>query len=196
MPLFPFFFAALSHTYARSSSAELKRVFFFYLFVALYIFCRNTFWRIVKNRSTEEFESIPYIVLLLNASQWTYYGIIKPVVLLVTINGFGSLMMIIYLVIFLIFAPPRMKVKFCNNSIYSFVCWISVWKFFRWWFQVRTAALVVVLNVGFLVAVILVTSLMMSRHAQINTVGTLCVCVTILSFGSPLAAIVRNSFFS
>ncbi|PIN02834.1 hypothetical protein CDL12_24646 [Handroanthus impetiginosus] len=125
----------------------------------------NTFWRIVKNRSTEDFESIPYVVLLLNASQWTYYGIIKPVVLLVTFNGFGSLMMIIYLLIFLIFAPPKMKV--------------------------RTAALVLVVNVGFLLGVILVTSLAMSRQARINVTGTLCDCVTIISFASPLAAMVR-----
>ncbi|KAI3469365.1 hypothetical protein Pfo_026028 [Paulownia fortunei] len=123
----------------------------------------DTFWRIVKNRSTEEFESIPYIVLLLNASLWTYYGIIKPVVLLVTINGFGSLMMVIYITIFLIFAPAKMKLK--------------------------TAALVVVLNVGFLVAVILGTRWAMDSQAQVNTIGTLCVCVTVISFASPLAAI-------
>ncbi|KAK6161093.1 hypothetical protein DH2020_004474 [Rehmannia glutinosa] len=123
----------------------------------------DTFWRIVKNRSTEDFESIPYIVLLLNASLWTYYGIIKPVVLLVTINGFGSLMMVVYITIFIIFAPRKMKVK--------------------------TVALAVVLNVGFLAGVILVTRLTMDKQAQVNTIGTLCVCVTIISFGSPLAII-------
>ncbi|KAG8369924.1 hypothetical protein BUALT_Bualt14G0063900 [Buddleja alternifolia] len=123
----------------------------------------DTFWRIIKNRSTEEFESIPYTILLLNASLWTYYGIIKPVFLLTTINGFGATVVAIYVVIFLLFAPPRMKVK--------------------------TAAVVVILNVGFLVGVILVTSLAMNKQAQVNTTGVLCVCVTIISFGSPLAAI-------
>ncbi|KAK6161103.1 hypothetical protein DH2020_004484 [Rehmannia glutinosa] len=125
----------------------------------------DTFWRIVKNRSTEDFESIPYIVLLLNASLWTYYGIIKPVVLLVTINGFGSLMM---------FVANSLR----GNSGGGF--------------QVKTVALAVVLNVGFLAGVILVTRLTMDKQVQVNTIGTLCVCVTIISFGSPLAIIIPN----
>lgn len=73
---------------------------------------RGTFWRIVKERSTQEFDSVPYICVLLNATLWTYYGIIKPGAYLVaTVNGFGALIQTIYLTIFLAFAPPKMKVK-------------------------------------------------------------------------------------
>ncbi|KAG8369925.1 hypothetical protein BUALT_Bualt14G0064000 [Buddleja alternifolia] len=127
----------------------------------LFISPAKTFWRIVKKRSTEEFESIPYIILLLNASLWTYYGIIKPELLLVTINGFGAALGVIYVFIYLLFAPSKIKVK--------------------------TFAMVGTLNVGFLVGAILITSFAMSRHAQVNTAGILCVCITIISFGSPLA---------
>ncbi|KAL9393071.1 hypothetical protein Peur_012356 [Populus x canadensis] len=51
----------------------------------------KTFWRIVKNRSTEDFSSIPYICTLMNATLWIYYGITKPdSFLIATINGFGA----------------------------------------------------------------------------------------------------------
>ncbi|KAK4477851.1 hypothetical protein RD792_017114 [Penstemon davidsonii] len=122
-----------------------------------------TFWRILKNRSTEEFESVPYIILFLNASLWTYYGLITPNgFLLVTINGFGATVQAIYILIFLIFATTRMKVK--------------------------TAILVVVLDVGVVVGAILITRLTMGLEAQIDTIGLMCTCVTIISFASPLAA--------
>jgi solute carrier family 50 protein (sugar transporter) len=79
----------------------------------LYLSPAPTFWRIVKRRSTEEFESIPYIAKLLNAYFWVYYGLIKPDSLLVaTVNMFGGVVEIIFLTLFLLFAPPRMKVCF------------------------------------------------------------------------------------
>ncbi|KAL3829347.1 hypothetical protein ACJIZ3_018149 [Penstemon smallii] len=105
-----------------------------------------TFWRIVKKRSTEEFSSIPYIILLLNASFWTYYGIIIPNgLLLITINGFGATVQAIYVFIFLLFAPPKLKV--------------------------RTGALAGILNVGLVVGAILVSRLALERDAQIKTIG-------------------------
>ncbi|KAF7834516.1 bidirectional sugar transporter SWEET17 [Senna tora] len=56
-----------------------------------------TFWRIIKQRSTEDFESLPYICTLLNSSLWTYYGIIKAGEYLVaTVNGFGVAVEIAY----------------------------------------------------------------------------------------------------
>jgi solute carrier family 50 protein (sugar transporter) len=77
----------------------------------IYIYCRGTFWRIIKHRSTEDFESLPYVCTLLNSSLWTYYGIIKPGAYLVaTVNGFGILVEIIYVSLFLIYAPVKMRV--------------------------------------------------------------------------------------
>ncbi|KAG7991290.1 hypothetical protein I3843_02G067900 [Carya illinoinensis] len=70
----------------------------------------GTFWRIIKQRSTEQFESLPYICTLLSSSLWTYYGIIKAGELLVaTVNGFGILVETIYVTLFLIYAPGRSK---------------------------------------------------------------------------------------
>lgn len=76
------------------------------------MFFRKTFWHIVQRRSTEEFESIPYISKLLNAYFWVWYGIVKPnSVLVASVNGFGAALEIIYVIIFLIFAPPMMRVS-------------------------------------------------------------------------------------
>lgn len=75
------------------------------------IYCRGTFWRIIKHRSTEDFESLPYVCTLLNSSLWTYYGIIKPGAYLVaTVNGFGIVVEIIYVSLFLIYAPVEKRV--------------------------------------------------------------------------------------
>lgn len=67
----------------------------------------------MKRRSTEEFESLPYICTLLNAALWTYYGIIRPGSYLVaTVNGFGVVVEIVYVTLFLIFAPKKMRVSY------------------------------------------------------------------------------------
>ncbi|KAJ4834089.1 Bidirectional sugar transporter sweet17 [Turnera subulata] len=123
----------------------------------------GTFWRIVKNRSTEDFESLPYICTLLNASLWTYYGIIKPGAYLVaTVNSFGIVVEIVYVTLFLVYAPAKMRGK--------------------------TAILVGILDVGFLVAAILVTWLALEGDVRIDAIGFLCSGLNIIMYGSPLAA--------
>ncbi|KNA07420.1 hypothetical protein SOVF_171620 [Spinacia oleracea] len=122
----------------------------------------STFKRIVENRSTENFESVPYICTLLNSCLWTYYGIIKPELLVSTINGFGVFVEIIYVILFLIFAPRRMKMK----------TWI----------------LVGLLDVGFLTAAIIVPKLALQGTHQIDALGFICAGLNVVMYGSPLAA--------
>ncbi|GMN62391.1 hypothetical protein TIFTF001_031468 [Ficus carica] len=126
----------------------------------------KTFWRIVKHRSTEDFESLPYICTLLNCSLWTYYGIIKPGEYLVaTINGFGIVVEIVYVLLFLLYAPTKMKAK--------------------------TAILVGILDVGFLAAAILVTQLTLQEEIRIDALGFLGAGLNVIMYVSPLAAMVR-----
>uniref|UniRef100_A0A7N2N8H2 Bidirectional sugar transporter SWEET n=1 Tax=Quercus lobata TaxID=97700 RepID=A0A7N2N8H2_QUELO len=123
----------------------------------------GTFWRIIKRRSTEEFESLPYICTLLNSALWTYYGIIKPGALLVaTINGFGVLVETIFVTLFLIYAPAKSRAK--------------------------TAILFGILDVGFLAAAVLVAQLVLQRETRIDAIGFLCAGLNIIMYGSPLAA--------
>ncbi|KAL2941063.1 Bidirectional sugar transporter SWEET17 [Bienertia sinuspersici] len=131
--------------------------------VFLFLSPINTFDRIVKNKSTEEFNSMPYVSALLSTSLWTYYGIIKPGALLVaTVNGFGAVMELIYVTLFFIFAPPRMKVK--------------------------TAKLAALLDMGFLGAVIW-SSMFMESDTRIRTIGIIGAVVNVFMYGSPLAAL-------
>ncbi|EEF30443.1 bidirectional sugar transporter SWEET16 [Ricinus communis] len=123
----------------------------------------KTFWRIVVNKSTEEFESMPYICKLINAYCWVYYGILKPnSILVATVNGFGAVCEIIFVLLFLLFAPPRMK----------FI----------------TAILAGVLDVGFPAAVVIITQLFLKREAQIDVAGFFCVFFSMAAYGSPLSA--------
>ncbi|CAN1247522.1 Bidirectional sugar transporter SWEET17, partial [Linum perenne] len=133
------------------------------IILLIIVYCSGTFWRIINKGSTEDFESLPYICTLLNASLWTYYGSIKPGAYLVaTVNGFGILVEIVYVALFLTYAPPKMKSK--------------------------TGVMVGVLNVGFLGAAVLATWLALEGGARINAIGFLSSALNIIMYGSPLAA--------
>ncbi|PIA44349.1 hypothetical protein AQUCO_01700148v1 [Aquilegia coerulea] len=123
----------------------------------------DAFWRIVKHRSTEEFESLPYICTLLNSLLWTYYGITKPGGLLVaTVNGFGVVMEAIYIIIFLTFAASKKRS--------------------------RTAILAGILDVGFFAAVVLITQLMLEGDLRIDVIGLISAGLNIVMYASPLSA--------
>lgn len=73
-----------------------------------------TFKRVIKNRSTEQFSGIPYVMTLLNCLLSAWYGLpfISPNNMLVsTINGTGAAIEVIYVMIFLIFAPKKERAK-------------------------------------------------------------------------------------
>ncbi|GER44033.1 bidirectional sugar transporter SWEET12 [Striga asiatica] len=81
-PLFPFWRSSLE-AQGRPRSFELE-------------LARPTFYQIYKKKSTEEFQSVPYIVGLFSATLWMYYAFLKPdTTLLITINSFGCLRQVI-----------------------------------------------------------------------------------------------------
>ncbi|XP_054788164.1 bidirectional sugar transporter SWEET1-like isoform X2 [Prosopis cineraria] len=85
-------------------------VFAMFLFLSPAI----TFFRIIKNRSTEKFSGIPYVMTLLNCLLSAWYGLpfVSPNNLLVsTINGAGAGTEIVYVLIFITLAPKKEKVK-------------------------------------------------------------------------------------
>ncbi|KAF3615234.1 bidirectional sugar transporter SWEET16 [Capsicum chacoense] len=124
----------------------------------------GTFRRIVKNGSTEEFDSLPYICTLLNSSLWTYYGIIKPGSYLVsTVNGFGVIVETVYIVMFLQFAHPKMRNK--------------------------TAILAGVLNVAILATTLLLGQFLIHGKMRINVIGFLTAGLTIIMYSSPFGVV-------
>nr|XP_010921652.1 bidirectional sugar transporter SWEET17 isoform X1 [Elaeis guineensis] len=124
----------------------------------------KTFWKIVRNGSTEDFESAPYVVTLLSSSLWVYYGITKPDGFLVaTVNGVGIILEAIYVTLFLIYATPSLRAK--------------------------TAILVALLDVGIFGVVVLVTRLVaIDETTRVMVIGAICACLNVFMYGSPLVA--------
>ncbi|THU57850.1 hypothetical protein C4D60_Mb03t07930 [Musa balbisiana] len=123
----------------------------------------GTFRRIVKTKSTESFKGLPYITTLLSTSLWTFYGLLKPGgLLVVTVNGVGTVLQAIYIILFLIYAPNDTRAKM--------------------------AKLVGMLNVGFFGAVVVVTLLSVHASMRLLVVGFLCAALTVGMYASPMAA--------
>ncbi|KAI3472470.1 hypothetical protein Pfo_031165 [Paulownia fortunei] len=123
----------------------------------------KTFKQVVKKKSTENYKGLPYITTLCSTSLWTFYGLLKPGgLLVVTVNGAGAALHVVYVILFLIYAPKDIKVK-----------------------SLKLAA---ALNVGFLGVVIIVTLLALRGGMRLTLVGLLCAGFTIGMYAAPLAA--------
>ncbi|XP_039170690.1 bidirectional sugar transporter SWEET1 isoform X2 [Eucalyptus grandis] len=73
-----------------------------------------TFKRIIRNRSTEQFSGIPYVMTLLNCIVFTWYGlpfVSRNNILIWTINATGGVIEFTYIVIFIIFGPKKERMK-------------------------------------------------------------------------------------
>nr|QHT64201.1 sugar efflux transporter 1 [Litchi chinensis] len=83
---------------------------------ALFLFLAPviTFKRILRNKSTEQFSGIPYVMTLLNNLLSAWYGlpfVSKNNILVSTINGTGAVIESFYVLIFFIYAPKKEKTK-------------------------------------------------------------------------------------
>ncbi|KAL5565995.1 hypothetical protein UlMin_029159 [Ulmus minor] len=133
-------------------------------FISILVFASpiKTFCRVVKKKSTENFKGIPYVTTLLSTSLWTFYGLLKPDgILIVTVNAAGATLQVIYVTLFLIYAPKDKKIK--------------------------TGKLVAILDVGFLGFVIAVTLLAVREDIKLTFVGLLCAAFTIGMYAAPLS---------
>ncbi|XP_009108217.1 bidirectional sugar transporter SWEET7 [Brassica rapa] len=75
--------------------------------LCLFLSPTPTFRRIVKKKSVEEYSPIPYLATLINCLVWVLYGL--PMVhpdstLVVTINGAGILIEVVFITIFFVFS--------------------------------------------------------------------------------------------
>ncbi|KAL9682457.1 hypothetical protein QQ045_014255 [Rhodiola kirilowii] len=124
----------------------------------------GTFRGIINKKSVQDYEVIPYILTLLSTSLWTFYGILKPQgqgLLIYTINGAGTVLETIYIVLFLIYAPKDKR--------------ISMMK------------LVAILNIGIFGVVVTVALLAFHGKLQLAAVGILCAALSIGMYAAPLA---------
>ncbi|KAI3976164.1 hypothetical protein MKX01_024947 [Papaver californicum] len=69
-----------------------------------------TFYEIIKKGAVEEFSPNPYLCTILNCLLWVYYGLpfVHPnSILVVTINGVGLVIELVYICIFLMYATKK-----------------------------------------------------------------------------------------
>ncbi|PPR88892.1 hypothetical protein GOBAR_AA31794 [Gossypium barbadense] len=86
---------------------------------------------------------------------------LAPAILVATINGFGAVLELVYVTIFLIFAPSRTRAI--------------------------TATLFGVLDVVFPIGAVLVTQIFCNREMQIDVSGFLSLLFSVATYGSPLS---------
>ncbi|KAI3504535.1 hypothetical protein L1887_26084 [Cichorium endivia] len=78
----------------------------------VYLAPAPTFYRIVKTKSTQGFQSVPYVVALFSSMIWIYYATLKTnATLLITINAVGCVMETLYIAIFIAYAPLNVKIQ-------------------------------------------------------------------------------------
>ncbi|KAK3136569.1 hypothetical protein QOZ80_5BG0438700 [Eleusine coracana subsp. coracana] len=125
-----------------------------------------TFYRIYKSKSTEGFQSVPYVVALFSAMLWIFYALIKTGEdLLITINAAGIVIESIYIIIYFIYASKKGKLF--------------------------TAKIMLSLNVGFFGLILLVTLLLFKGDKRVVVLGWICVGFSVSVFVAPLSIIKR-----
>ncbi|KAK1375454.1 Bidirectional sugar transporter SWEET [Heracleum sosnowskyi] len=93
-----------------------------------------TFRRIIRNRSTEQFSGLPYIISLLSCLIHLWYGlpVVTPgVILVATVSSIGALFHSVYIVIFITCAEKAPKVKMLGLllgvfALFSVVVLVSI----------------------------------------------------------------------
>ncbi|KAK4794892.1 hypothetical protein SAY86_012886 [Trapa natans] len=97
----------------KDAAGVAGNIFAFGLFVSP-IF---TFRRIIRNRSTEHFSGLPYVYALLNCWICLWYGtplISSDNTMVMTVNAMGSVFQLVYIILFIIYADKRKKVRMCG----------------------------------------------------------------------------------
>ncbi|KAL1364494.1 hypothetical protein HN51_012681 [Arachis hypogaea] len=125
----------------------------------------STFYRVCKKKTTEGFQSIPYVAALFSAMLWIFYAYIKKgEILIITINSFGCFIETIYLAIYLTYCPKKARIF--------------------------TLKLIFMFNLGGIFLVVLLTHVLAKeRTARLELLGWICVVLSTSVFAAPLSII-------
>ncbi|XP_030951807.1 bidirectional sugar transporter SWEET7 isoform X2 [Quercus lobata] len=129
-----------------------------------------TFIQIWKKKAVEQYSPVPYLATLVNCMVWSLYGLpmVHPDSLpVLTINGAGTGIEILYIIIFLIYTAERQK---------------------------RLRVLLVLLIEAIFITVLTVLVLTVARTLKVRSmiVGIMCIMFNIMMYASPLAVMVPN----
>ncbi|KAL5672031.1 hypothetical protein ACJX0J_016337, partial [Zea mays] len=125
-----------------------------------------TFYRIYKSKSTEGFQSVPYVVALFSAMLWIFYALIKSnETFLITINAAGCVIETVYVVMYFVYATKKGRMF--------------------------TAKIMLLLNVGAFGAILLLTLLLFKGDKRVVMLGWICVGFSVSVFVAPLSIMRR-----
>ncbi|CAA2980919.1 Bidirectional sugar transporter SWEET14 [Olea europaea subsp. europaea] len=120
-----------------------------------------TFYRIYQKKSTEGFQSVPYVVGLFSSVLWIYYAFLKPnTTLLIIINSVGCFIQAIYICFYLFYATKNDRMQ--------------------------TVKLVLLLNVIGFGLIVLLTHFLTKGTQRAQIVGWICLVFSLLVFVAPL----------
>ncbi|KAM7486066.1 hypothetical protein LguiA_002075 [Lonicera macranthoides] len=123
-----------------------------------------TFYHVYKKKSTEGFQSIPYVVGLFSAMLWIYYALLKTdAMLLITINSVGCFIEAFYIGFFLFYAPKKIKIQ--------------------------TVKVVVFLNVVGLGLIVVLSQFLAKGPNRVHIVGWICLIFSLSVFVAPLGVV-------
>ncbi|PQM43180.1 bidirectional sugar transporter N3 [Prunus yedoensis var. nudiflora] len=126
-----------------------------------------TFWRVYKKKSTEGFQSVPYVFALFSAMIWIYYAFLKSdEFLLITINAFGCIIETIYILMYITYAPKQARV-----------------------FALRLLLLV---NFGGFCLILLLSHFLAQGPVRVQVLGWVCVGFSVGVFAAPLSIMCPN----
>ncbi|CAO2826959.1 unnamed protein product [Amaranthus hypochondriacus] len=121
-----------------------------------------TFIRVYKKKSTEGFQSVPYVVAIFSAMLWIYYALLKGnSMLLITINVAGVIIETIYIVIYLTYAPIQARIS--------------------------TLKLLIAMNICGFCSIVLFCHYLIKADARVQVFGWICVAFSITVFAAPLS---------
>ncbi|XP_030459780.1 bidirectional sugar transporter N3 [Syzygium oleosum] len=125
-----------------------------------------TFYRIYRKKSTEGFQSLPYLVALFSSMLWFYYAFLKGrSFLLITINSFGSVVEMVYIAIYITYAPRATR----NSTIKLFA----------------------LMNVGLFSLLILIAHFISNDRTRTEAFGWICTTTSVSVFAAPLSIVAR-----
>ncbi|XP_065872831.1 bidirectional sugar transporter SWEET12-like [Euphorbia lathyris] len=123
-----------------------------------------TFLRVCKKKSTEGFQSFPYVISLFSAMLWLYYASLKSdAFLLITINSVGCLIESIYIAIFITYAPKQARMF--------------------------TLRMLLFLNLGGFCLILLLSHFLAQGSSRVTILGWVCVIFSVCVFAAPLTII-------
>ncbi|XP_047339164.1 bidirectional sugar transporter SWEET2a-like [Impatiens glandulifera] len=93
------------------------------------LFCRPTFKRIIRNKSTEQFSGLPLHLCSLELLDMFRYGmpLVSPdIILVATVNSIGASFQFVYIAIFILHADSLQRMKMAGLLLAVFAAFLAI----------------------------------------------------------------------